>query len=313
MLRLMSRLAFGIAELGCLFILVIVLRTFTGRSHRRQQSIATGSPVSHPRSVLWPMLLGVSLLVAGVLILSLMTLEPGQMVQEHSVVSSMPDTAPVALVVTSTEEADFVPEKAVSKETDNDSTQPPNWTKDKETTLTTGEVPHVLFVETSGLYSTQEEAMAEAMKNALSKFRSRLAGTYSKLAIQPEVRSVFWKTRTTTAFIPESVFRESSVQEFYVEKRMHSFGIYEEPMYRVYLQYMDSAEAREPVIEAWKSTFSSNQATRFGIGFGVLAALLGVVSAGLRAVSAAKGNRGRTIMTALAFAGLGLAGLIFVA
>lgn len=298
MLTLMSLLAFGIAGLGCLFILTIVLRTFTGRSHRRQQSIATGSPVSHPRSVLWPMLLGVSLLVAGMLILSLMTLEPGQMVQEHSVVSSMPDTAPVALVVTSTEEADLVPTKAASKETDNDSTQPPLWTKDKETTLTTGEVPHVLFVETSGLYSTQEEAMAEAMKNALSKFRSRLAGTYSKLAIQP---------------VPESVFREASVQEFHVEKRMHNFGIYEEPMYRVYLQYMDSAETREPVIEAWKSTFSSNQATRFGIGFGALAALLGVVSAGLRAVSAAKGSRGRAIMTALAFAGLGLVGLIFVA
>ena len=228
-------------------MLTKVLRTFTGRSYRRQQSIATGSPVSPPDSVLWPMLLGVSLLVAGVLIWSLKGM------------------APVAEVVTSTEEADFVPEKTASKETDNDSTQPPNWTKDKENTLTTGEVPHVLFVETSGLYSTQEEAMAEAMKNAISNFRSRLAATYSKLAVQP---------------VPESVFRESSVQEFYVEKRMHSFGIYEEPMYRVYLQYMDSAEAREPVIEAWKSTFSSNQATRFGIGFGVLAALLGVVPQG---------------------------------
>ena len=284
--------------IGCLFMLTKVLRTFTGRSYRRQQSIATGSPVSPPDSVLWPGLLGVSLLVAGVLIWSLKGVEHDQMVLERAVVSSMPDTAPVALVVTSTEEADFVPEKAASKETDNDSTQPPNWTKDKETTLTTGEVPHVLFVETSGLYSTQEEAMAEAMKNALSNFRSRLAGTYSKLAIQP---------------VPESVFRESSVQEFYVEKRMHSFGIYEEPMYRVYLQYMDSAEAREPVIEAWKRTFSSNQATRFGIGFGALAALLGVLSAGLRAVSAAKGSRGRVTMTALAFAGLGLVGLIFVA
>ena len=288
----------GIAWIGCMFILTIVLRTFTGRSHRRQQSIATGSPVSHPRSVLWPMLLGFSLLGAGVFILSLMTLNPGQLVQKHAVVSSMPDTAPVALVVTSTEEADLVPTKAASKQTDNDSTQLPLWTKDKETTLTTGEVPHVLFVETSGLYSTQEEAMAEAMKNALSNFRSRLAGTYSKLAIQP---------------VPESVFRESSVQEFYVEKRMHNFGIYEEPMYRVYLQYMDSAEAREPVIEAWKRTFSSNQATQFGIGFGALAALLGVLSAGLRAVSAAKGSRGRVTMTALAFAGLGLVGLIFVA
>jgi hypothetical protein len=67
------------------------------------------------------------------------------------------------------------------------------------------------------------------------------------------------------------------------------------------------------VIEAWKSTFASNRALQFGIGFGALAALLGVVSAGLRALSAAKGSRGRAVMTALAFAGLGLVGLLFIA
>ena len=94
---------------------------------------------------------------------------------------------------------------------------------------------------------------------------------------------------------------------------MHSFGVYDEPMYRVYMQYMDSAETREPIIDAWKSTFASNRAMQYGIGFGVLIALLGVVSAGLRALSAARGSRGRAVMTALAFAGLGLVGLLFVA
>jgi len=289
----MGLIVFGIVGLVCLFIFAMILRTFTGRSHRGHQSVEAGSPVSPQRSVLGPMLLGVGLLVAGVVMVGVLTLVPYQMVREDSVVSTMSEAAPVALVDASTEEAD-----GASEEADNDSTQPPRWTKNEETTLTTGEVPHVLFVETSGLYSTQEEAMAEAMKNAISKFRSRLAETYSKLAVQP---------------VPESVFREASMQEFYVEKRMHSFGAYEEPMYRVYLQYMDSAEAREPVIEAWKSTFSSNRALQFGIGFGALAALLGVVSAGLRALSAAKGSRGRAVMTALAFAGLGLVGLLFVA
>ena len=84
-------------------------------------------------------------------------------------------------------------------------------------------------------------------------------------------------------------------------------------MYRGYLEYLDSAAAREPVIEAWKSTFASNRAMQYGVVFGVFAMGLGVVSAGLRAVSAAKGSRSRAVMTALAFAGLGLVGLLFVA
>lgn len=140
--------------------------------------------------------------------------------------------------------------------------------------------------------------MAEATKQAIDKFRSRLAETYRKLAVQP---------------VPANIFQKASIRQVYVEKRMHSFGAYEEPMYRIYLQYLDSAAAREPVIEAWKNTFASNRAMQYGVGFGVLAALLGVVSAGLRAVSAVKGSRGRAVMAALAFAGIGLLGLLFVA
>lgn len=296
-LSFMGLIVFGLIGLGFLFMLGMILRTFTGRSHRGHQPVEAGSPVSHPRSVLGPVLLGVGLFVSGVVVFGALTLVPYQMVREDAVVSTVSDAAPVALVDASTEEAGLSP-TAGSEETDKESTQPPLWTKKKETTVATGEVPHILFVETSGLYSTQEEAMAEAMKNSISKFRSRLAETYSKLAVQP---------------VPENIFRNVSMQKVHIEKRMHSFGAYEEPMYRVYLQYLDSAEAREPVIEAWKSTFSSNRALQFGIGFGALAALLGVVSAGLRALSAAKGSRGRAIMTALAFAGLGLVGLLFVA
>lgn len=140
--------------------------------------------------------------------------------------------------------------------------------------------------------------MAEATKKAISKFRSRLAETYRKLAVQP---------------VPENIFQDASVQKVHIEKRMHSFGSYEEPMYRVYLEYLDSAATREPVIEAWKSTFASNRAMQYGVVFGLFAVGLGAISAGLRAVSAAKGSRGRAVMTALAFAGLGLVGLLFVA
>jgi hypothetical protein len=285
-------LVFGLVGVGFLFVLAMILRTFTGRSHRRHQSVEAGNPVSHPRSVLAPVLLGVGLLVAGVVMVGLLLTKTASYESDQTRPGPAPivESAPVRYSIDTTSET---PETA-----DGESELLPLWTKSEQTVLETGEVPRVLFVETSGLYSSQEEAMAEATKNAVDKFRSRLAETWSKLAVQP---------------VPENIFRDASFQQVYVEKRMHSFGAYEEPMYRAYLQYLDSAEAREPVIEAWKSTFASNRALQFGIGFGALAALLGVVSAGLRALSAAKGSRGRAVMTALAFAGLGLVGLLFIA
>lgn len=291
-LSLMGLLLFGMVGLGLLFVLAMILRTFTGRSHRTHHSDKAGVHSSHPRSVFATVLLGFGLLVAGALLVGFLSVVPYKMQNAPTAVTG-PHDAPFG-----TMESHSVAAEGESVETDETLPQLPPWTKKKQTVIETGEVPHVLFVETSGLYSTQEEAMAEAMKNAISKFKLRLAETYSKLASQP---------------VPENTFRNASMKQVYIEKRMHSFGAYEEPMYRVYLQYLDSAEAREPVIEAWKSTFASNRAMQYGVGFGVLAALLGVVSAGLRAISAAKGSRGRAVMTALAFAGLGLVGLMFVA
>ena len=276
-LSLMGLLVFGAVGLGLLFVLAMILRAFTGRAHRAHHAEKAGAHVSHPRSALVPVLLGLGLLVVGVVLVGTLTVMPYQIAEPRGPVSARhePGTGqplPAFTAESSLFEAGFA---AASDDSDSTSENPkrlPSWTKHEQTVLATGEVPRVLFVETSGLYSTQDEAMSEAMKNALGKFRSRLAETYSDLAVQP---------------MPENIFRNASMQQVHVEKRMHSFGAYEEPMYRVYLQY--------------------------GIGFGVLAALLGVVSAVLRAVSATAGSRGRAIMTALAFAGLGLVGLMFVA
>lgn len=299
----MGLIVFGIGGLACLFVLTMILRTFTGRTHRGHHSVEAGNPVSRPRSVLGPVLLGIGLLVAGVVLVGVLTLMPYQMTESSGPVSARyePNDIQPQESITAASVSEKIAHDASGEDSESASESSeslPSWTKREQTILASGEVPTVLFVETSGLYSTQEEAMAEATKQAISKFRSRLAETYRKLAVQP---------------VPENVFQEASVQKVHVEKRMHSFGTYEEPMYRVYLEYLDSATTREPVIEAWKSTFSSNRALQFGIGFGALAALLGVVSAGLRALSAAKGSRGRAVMTALAFAGLGLVGLLFVA
>ena len=301
----MGLLMFGVIGLGVLFFLAMILRTLTGRTHRGHQPAGEGHPVSHPRSVLAPVLMFVGLIVAGVVMVGLLTVMPYRKVEgdrpataQYELNDVMAVPLPAVTVEPASDKLETDASSEDSESASKDSKSLPSWTKREQTILASGEVPKVLFVETSGLYSTQEEAMAEATQQAISKFRSRLAETYRNLAVQP---------------VPENIFKEASLQQVHIEKRMHSFGAYEEPMYRVYLQYLDSAQTREPVIEAWKSTFASNRAIQYGVGFGVLAALLGVVSAGLRAMSAAKGSRGRAVMAALAFAGLGLVGLLFVA
>lgn len=311
-------LIFGIIAIVALSFLAMILRSLTGRTHRGHQPAGEGNPAAHPRSVLAPVLLFVGLLVAGVVMVGFLTVVPYQMRGSSGPVSAQYESNDVEFLTdesvhevqgdipaspSGTEESEGEERDTIlvgdNSQTASDAPKSlPSWIKREQTILATGEVPTVLFVETSGLYSTQEEAMTEAMKNAISQFRSRLAKTYRKLAVQP---------------VPEKIFKDASMKQVFIEKRMHSFGAYEEPMYRVYLQYMDSAAAREPVIEAWKSTFSSNRAIQYGVVFGIFAVGLGVVSAGLRAVSAAKGSRGRAVMTALAFAGLGLVGLMFIA
>jgi hypothetical protein len=312
-------LLFGAVGLGLLFVLAMILRAFTGRSHRRHTTV----PASGPRQHRVAMIVMACFVVAGLflavpLLFWVRMKTPGS----HDSVTVINNTSSSGTIVAQAEPAlpktpdpslpvgspaDAESKKAATADTaanqqdvvaERSQTNPlPDWTQKKQTIVAQGQVPTVLFVETSGLYSSEAEAMSEAVKKAVSRFRSRLAETYRELATQP---------------VPENLFREASIQQVYTETRIHHFGAYDEPMYRVYLQYMDSAEAREPIIEAWKSTFAGNRAIQYGIGFGVLLTLLGVVSAGLRAVSAAKGSRGRSVMTALFFAGVGLTGLLFI-
>jgi len=215
--------------------------------------------------------------------------DPTRLVSDAQESTSTPPLPERQTSSTSEPEGTVAPESSTTDE--NVSTEAvPAWTTRKQTVLAPGEVPTVLFVESSGLYASEEEALAEATANAINTFRLRLAENYQKLAVQA---------------VPEKIFRTNVVQQVYTEKTIHTFGVYEEPMFRVHLQFLDSAAVREPVIEAWKSTSAGHQALQYGVIFGILTALLGVVSAGLRAVSAAKGNRSRAVMTALAFAGAG--------
>lgn len=302
-LSLMGLILFVGLGLALILPLAMVLRSFTGRACRDNVSplATTGRSRTGIAIVLFPALAILGLLLAVTMLYAVrfsssdhtnvvVTDSSSSHFTEATSSAVMTPPAPVESPHGAAEDQPIDTESAAS-------TAVPDWTQSAETVIADGQVPHILFVEKSGLYSTESEAMAEAMKNAMQKFRARLAEDWTRLAVQP---------------LPENIFREVSLQQTFTEQRMHRFGSYEEPMYRVYLQYEDSARAREPVIEAWKNSFSGNLALRYGIGFGVVTALLGVVSAGLRAVTSTRGSRNRAVMTAIAFVGTALAGLLFV-
>lgn len=330
-------IVFGVVGIGILFLLTTILSTFTGRPHRVRTSEQNPAAHRYRGPAIPGVLAFVAFVFIGLVLVWGLTVtdqrvatvaDPSSTHQIAQVATPQPPAPPLPVAApeavrshSQSEESSahgasgfmpkpgdpFASDSGVASSSDvdleNKNTEPatrllPEWTHRKQTVLAEGQVPKVLFVETSGLYSSEQEAMSEAMTTAVSKFQTRLAETYHELADQP---------------VPEDIFREASLQQVYTEKRIHTFGVYDEPMYRVYLQYMDSAEAREPVVDAWKSTFASNRAMQYGVIFGILTAGLGVVSAGLRAVSASKGNRSRSVMTALALAGVGAATLLVLA
>jgi len=175
----------------------------------------------------------------------------------------------------------------------------PDWTRQEQTVIEEGQVPEVLFVVSSGLYASKEEARENALARASHHFAQRLTDTWPEFAGNP--------------VIPRDLFENRAVEKSFTEKRIHSFGNYDEPMYRVYLQYRDSASVREPILDHWKQWTINMQARDYVIGFGILTVLLGVLSLGLRAVSAPAGSRKRSIAAVLTFAGAGAVGLLFLA
>lgn len=297
---------FGVAGLGILFFLITVISTLTGRSRGAHTTPSRSPVVARRSSLLVPFLLAGVMCVGIVLVLTLWTVKTAVVHEERGAMTASSSSEltqstsaiqestharlPERQTDSSSESEGFVASEASTTNENGGTEAAPEWTKKEQTILAQGEVPTVLFVESSGLYSSKEEALAVATANAINRFRLRLAEKYQQLAVQP---------------VPEKIFRTAAIQQVYTEKSIHKFGVYEEPMFRVHLQYLDSAAVRQPVIEAWKSTYAGSRALQYGAIFGILTALLGVVSAGLRAVSAAKGNRSRAVMTALACAGAG--------
>ncbi len=176
----------------------------------------------------------------------------------------------------------------------------PAWTKTPERTLVEGQVPTVRRVVQSGLYATQEEATRAAALQVQRELRDRLSESYPQFAS--------WT-------IPATTVETYSIKQRYVEERETQFGEFREPMYQVWLQYEDSPHVRDPIIAEWERSAVAGRSQLFVVGAGLLALLLGTVSAGTRAMMAPRGKRGRAGFATVALgtaAGLAAA-LLFVA
>lgn len=159
----------------------------------------------------------------------------------------------------------------------------PEWTAVPEKTLADGHVPTVRRVIRSGLYATEEEARHVAYAKVESDLRSRLASSYPALA--------GWK-------IPHQTLMAHSIRENHVEVRDMKFGEFQEPMYQVWVQYEDSPHVREPIIAEWNRSAVGGRTILIAAGAGIVALLLGAVSAGFRTLIAPPGHRGRPALAA---------------
>jgi len=151
-----------------------------------------------------------------------------------------------------------------------------------------GEVGETLFVASSQPSDSEERARREAVQLATVKLKERLSESYPDFSERP---------------IPEAVFEVHSIKQDFTESWMERFGAFEEPMFRVYIQYEDSARVREPIVEAWQRSAVDGRVTEMAGGMGLAAMCLGMLSAFIRIFLAAPGKRRGPVITTAAFAG----------
>ncbi len=169
----------------------------------------------------------------------------------------------------------------------------PAWTQTEKVVLHEGEVGETLFVASSQPSDSKELALREAVQLATVNLKERLSETYPDFSDRP---------------IPEAVFKVHAIKQNFTESWMEQFGAFEEPMFRVYIQYEDSARVREPIVEAWQRSAVAGRVTGMAGGMGLAAMCLGMLSAFMRIFLAAPGKRRGPVITTTAFAGA--AGLI---
>jgi hypothetical protein len=187
------------------------------------------------------------------------------------------------------ESEDLTPDGSVSE-------SPPDWTAQTQRIIEAGQVPRILFVASSELCATEEEARQEAEAAAIATLHDRLSPVYSQYKDWP---------------IPADVFETVALKQSFTQKTMHRFGSFVEPMYQVYLQFEDSADVREPIAEQWQQSAVSGRVGQYAIGMGVLALLLGMSSAVMRGIAAPSGHKRGPVVTAVAL-GVGAVAALFI-
>lgn len=163
----------------------------------------------------------------------------------------------------------------------------PEWTRHSEIVLEEGMVGRTHFVAASAACDSEEEARQEAISIASENLLKRLKDAH------PELKS---------APIPADVFAAHAQKDSFTESWKEQFGGFEEPMYRVYLKYEDSAQTRQPIVEMWQRSVVDKRVVEYGAGFGIAALGLGMVSAFLRIFLAAPGRRTGPVVTTTALA-----------
>jgi len=160
----------------------------------------------------------------------------------------------------------------------------PEWTRTPMTVVKNGAVDQVTLVAQSELCATPGEALEEATVRAMADLQDRIATAWPELDSWP---------------LPAELFRRNSIQrEPYVEIQKHEFGGVQEPMYRVFIQYEDSATVREHFLDRWRDDVQLTRTLEYALGLGGMAIGLGVISAFLRGLLAVSKRRRKTVATA---------------
>ena len=175
----------------------------------------------------------------------------------------------------------------------------PEWTQTPEVVVQTGVNPVVRFV----VKSDQQGSIKDAHKDAIEKAIAVLSKRW---------KSDFPAMLERKVPIPAQQFIDNSEKQHKITKTVRTSGGIEYDMFEYHLQFEDSTTARQPIVDAWKSTLVEKRSDDAVIGFGIVALLLGTLSSVLRVFLAAPGYRKKTALAAGTF-GFGTAIILMMA
>jgi hypothetical protein len=152
----------------------------------------------------------------------------------------------------------------------------PGWTQTPLTVLESGSDEAILVAQ-SELCATPKEALNEATARAIAALQDRLAKE------SPALGS--WT-------LPVQIFQRSSIErEPFIEVQRHEFGGIQEPMFRAFIQYKDTAAVRRQFLDNWQGEVAEVRAAKYAVSLAGVGIGLGVISTLLRSLLAISGRQ----------------------